>query len=345
MSELMQLMSGNHSQFDGKGILITGGTRSFGRAFIRTLLRSCEPARLVVFSRDEFKQYEMAQQLNGPNMRYFIGDVRDGSRLEMAMRGIDYVVHAAALKHVPIAEYNPFECISTNVFGAENVVRAALRTGVKKVIALSTDKAASPVNLYGASKVCSDKIFIAANNLAGADGPRFSVVRYGNVVGSRGSVVPYFRKLIAGGADHLPITDERATRFWITLDEGVTFVMSCFAMMCGGELFVPKIPSMRVVELAHTLAPHLPIKGVGLRPGEKIHELMITSDDARFTVDLGDRYAIAPHEHVFSKYLSEGEAVPETFSYASNTNPLWLDREGMMRLLGQVAAETASEWH
>jgi len=331
------------TQFKGSSVLITGGTGSFGRQFARYLLNHAQPRRLVVFSRDEFKQYEMQQQfgdLGAGILRFFIGDVRDYSRLEMAMREIDHVVHAAALKHVPTAEYNPMECIRTNVNGAENVVRASLANGVKRVVALSTDKAANPVNLYGASKLASDKIFVAANNLSGSVGTRFAVVRYGNVVGSRGSVVPLFRKLIADGADHLPITDERMTRFWITLQHGVEFVTSAFAMMQGGEIFVPKIPSMRIVDLARTMAPHLPQRMVGIRPGEKLHEIMITEDDARQTFELCDRYVIEPAFNWWTRepYMKQGAApVTDGFSYRSDTNPDWLTPERLMHLLERPA--------
>ena len=274
-------MMSPHRSFDtpvvdlnGKTILVTGGTGSFGASFVRCVLQDFSPKRLIVFSRDEVKQYEMAQRLNvkdHPCIRYFIGDVRDADRLEMAMRDVEFVIHAAALKHVPAAEYNPFECIHTNVMGAENVVKAALRTGTEKVIALSTDKAANPVNLYGASKLASDKIFVAANNLAGEGGTRFAVVRYGNVLGSRGSVIPLFERLIRSGATSLPITDPRMTRFWITLRQGVSFVMSSLAAMTGGEIFVPKVPSMKIVDLARVLAPDLTHEDIGLRPGEKLH--------------------------------------------------------------------------
>jgi len=331
------------AQFTGASILVTGGTGSFGRQFVRTLLRHARPRRLVIFSRDEFKQYEMAQafEAEGPGvLRFFIGDVRDAGRLELAMREVDFCVHAAALKHVPTAEYNPIECIRTNINGAENVVRAALACGVKKVIALSTDKAASPVNLYGASKLASDKIFVAANNLSGSVGTRFSVVRYGNVVGSRGSVIPFFRQLIAQGGDHLPITDARMTRFWITLGHGVEFVASCFGLMQGGEIFVPKIPSMRVVDLARCLAPELPHKLIGIRPGEKLHETMITEDDARQTFEMADRYVIEPAFNWWSRqaYQKHGaRPVPDGFSYRSDTNPDWLSPDQLRELLVKTA--------
>jgi UDP-N-acetylglucosamine 4,6-dehydratase len=320
-------------------ILITGGTGSFGSRFVETVLRHYRPRRLVVFSRDEQKQYEMAQRLDheqGRSLRFFIGDVRDADRLEMAMRGVDYVVHAAALKHVPAAEYNPFECIKTNVNGAENVVRAALRNGVKRVIALSTDKAANPINLYGASKLAADKIFVAANNLSGRGETRFSVVRYGNVLGSRGSVVPLFERLIREKAASLPITDPRMTRFWITLNQGVDFVLSSLAMMHGGEIFVPKIPSLKVVDLARFMAPGLPTHSIGIRPGEKLHEVLITTDDARTTIELPDRYIIEPAFAFWSREHYEkwgARPVGEEFCYASNTNDRWLDEVGFERCM------------
>lgn len=326
--------------FDGKAVLVTGGTGSFGHAFVAALLSRATPRRLVIYSRDELKQYEMEQEFAARDdrgiLRYFIGDVRDAARLTQALRGIDVIVHAAALKHVTIAEYNPFECIRTNVLGAENVVQAAIAAGVQRVIALSTDKAANPANLYGASKLASDKIFIAANHLAGRDGCRFSVVRYGNVVGSRGSVVPLFRKLIAEETDHLPITDPRMTRFWITLAQGADFVCSSTAMMTGGEIFVPKIPSMRITDLASAMAPTLPQKVIGIRPGEKLHEAMITEDDARTTLDLGDRYVIEPAIVMYGRgdfRAAGGAPVPEGFRYESDINTDWLDRDGLLRLL------------
>src|ERR1700704_954477 len=278
-----------------KSVLVTGGTGSFGKHFLKTVVERYRPRRLIIFSRDELKQSEMAQSFpveKYPFLRFFIGDVRDRDRLELALRDVDYVIHGAALKQVPTAEYNPFECIRTNVFGAENLVYAALRRNVKRVIALSTDKAANPVNLYGASKLCSDKIFVAANNLAGADGTRFAVVRYGNVVGSRGSVVPFFQKLASEGAKSLPITDERMTRFWITLTQGVNFVLSSMEMMRGGEIYVPKIPSTTITQLADLVSPAIKQHLVGIRPGEKLHETMIPSDDAHCTVELPDRYVI-----------------------------------------------------
>jgi UDP-N-acetylglucosamine 4,6-dehydratase len=327
---------------DNASILITGGTGSFGSRFVETVLNRHKPQRVIVFSRDEQKQYEMAARLDheeGRHLRFFIGDVRDPDRLEMAMRGVDYVIHAAALKHVPAAEYNPFECIKTNVNGAENVVRAALRNGVKRVVALSTDKAANPINLYGASKLAADKIFVAANNLSGKGETRFSVVRYGNVLGSRGSVVPLFERLIREKAPSLPITDPRMTRFWITLNQGVDFVLSSLAMMHGGEIFVPKIPSLKVVDLARFMAPDLPIRTVGIRPGEKLHEVLITTDDARTTIELDDRYVIEPAFAFWSRehYEKTGaRPVAEDFCYASNTNDRWLDREEFARCLADT---------
>lgn len=325
---------------NNKVILVTGGTGSFGKRFAEIVCQEYKPRKLIIFSRDELKQYEMAQHFpveKYPFIRFFIGDVRDVSRLEMAMRDVDYVVHAAALKHVTIAEYNPFECIKTNVMGAENVVNAAIRRGVKRVIALSTDKAANPINLYGASKLASDKIFCAANVLSGERGTTFSVVRYGNVVGSRGSVVPYFAQLIREGASSLPITDDRMTRFWITLDQGVNFVLSSLEMMKGGEVFVPKISSMRTSDLASAMAPALPHKIVGIRPGEKLHEVMVPEDDARSTVELNDRYVILPqhHERGLSKaYAALGAApVADGFSYASDKNPERLDARALQQMI------------
>jgi UDP-N-acetylglucosamine 4,6-dehydratase len=327
-----------------KTVLVTGGTGSFGRQFVKLIAMRFKPRRLIVFSRDELKQYEMASEFpqdRFPFMRYFIGDIRNRDRLELALRDVDYVVHAAAMKQVPVAEYNPFECIATNVIGAENVVQSALRRGVKRVVALSTDKAANPINLYGASKLASDKIFVAANNLSGADGCRFSVVRYGNVVGSRGSVLPHFQKLIQDRAPALPITDERMTRFWITLTQGVNFVLSSMALMRGGEIYVPKIPSMKMTELARSLAPHMDQKIVGIRPGEKLHEIMITSDDARQTLELDDRFVILPSffQTLREEYLAQNaRPVEEGFSYASDSNPERLDARALQTMLEEAFA-------
>ncbi|MBI5164713.1 MAG: UDP-N-acetylglucosamine 4,6-dehydratase (inverting) [Magnetospirillum sp.] len=332
------LMLGDEASLNGARILVTGGTGSFGRAFLRHVCLNYKPERFVVFSRDEMKQYEMAQEFDPkkyPFLRYFIGDVRDVERLEMAMRGIDTVIHAAALKHVPVAEYNPFECIHTNVIGAENVVRAAIRTKVRKVMALSTDKAANPVNLYGASKLAADKIFVAANALS-VEFPRFSVVRYGNVMGSRGSVVPLFRRLINAKATHLPITDSRMTRFWISLDQGIEFVTSCMNMMHGGELFVPKIPSIRVVDLAEAMAPGMPIEIIGIRPGEKLHETLISEEEARVTMELADRYVVLPtalYDYAPLYRDLGATTVDEGFFYTSKNNPWWLDRSQVKAML------------
>jgi UDP-N-acetylglucosamine 4,6-dehydratase len=328
-------------------VLVTGGTGSFGRSFVNHLLAHNPPRRLVVFSRDEQKQEAMDREIqtNFPQhhgkMRFFIGDVRDTSRLEMAMRDIDFVVHAAALKIVPTAEYNPFECILTNVHGAENIVTASLRSGVKRVVTLSTDKAANPINLYGASKLASDKIMVAANNLSGRSGPRFSVVRYGNVIGSRGSVLPLFESLLRRGVKALPITDPRMTRFWITLEQGVGMVLSSLEMMKGGEIFVPKIPSMRIVDLARAMAPDLPQDIVGIRPGEKLHEVMITEDDARLTLELEDRFVICPTLPGWtSEHLDKfgAKAVPESFRYSSDINSEWLEGAAIDTFIGRKAA-------
>ena len=328
---------------DGKSILITGGTGSLGRALTRALVTDYKPARLVIFSRDELKQYEMQSDpllRDNPILRYFIGDVRDVDRLEMAFRNIDIVVHAAALKQVPTAEYNPFECIRTNVHGAENVVRAAIRVGVGKVIALSTDKATNPINLYGASKLAADKIFVAAKWLVGrSTHPLFGVVRYGNVVGSRGSVVPFFDGLIKGGARSLPVTDPRMTRFWITLQQGVDFVLSSMAMTKGGEIFVPKIPSMKIIDLAQAMAPGIATHITGIRPGEKLHEMMITQEDSRTTLELPDRYIVRAslYGEALGGYHPDEKAVAEDFSYASNNNREWLSSADFQRMLAPSA--------
>jgi len=332
--------------FNDKTILITGGTGSFGKQFVRTLLQRYRPKKIIVYSRDELKQFEMAQKYNDNCMRYFIGDVRDLERLKKAMNGIDYVVHAAALKHVPIAEYNPMECIKTNVIGAQNVIDACIENNIKKVIALSTDKAASPINLYGASKLASDKLFVAANNLRGEQDIRFSVVRYGNVLGSRGSVVPYFQKLLADGANEIPVTDERMTRFWITLQEGVDFVLKNFERMQGGEIFVPKIPSMKVIDMAKAIAPHLPIKIIGIRPGEKLHELMCPKDDSHLTVEFADHFVIKPSIKFTSRvnYIKnmlgeEGKNVEIGFEYSSDNNDRWLTGNALLEKIRQTKSE------
>lgn len=314
--------------FAGKSILITGGTGSFGRKMVATLLSQHDPRRVIVYSRDELKQFDMQQEFPDPRMRFFIGDVRDAERLTQAMQGVDFVIHAAALKQVPAAEYNPTECIKTNIHGAENVIRAALANDVGQVIALSTDKAANPINLYGATKLASDKLFVAANNMAGGHPTRFSVVRYGNVVGSRGSVVPFFRRLIAQGADHLPITHEDMTRFWITLQEGVDLVLDSFQRMHGGEIFVPKLPSVRIVELARALAPDLPQKVIGIRPGEKLHEVMCPADDSHLTLEYDDHFVIRPtitftsRNNAFEVNAMGEKGVPvrQGFEYSSGNN-------------------------
>lgn len=326
--------------FDNANILITGGTGSFGKKYTATLLEHFKPKRVVIFSRDELKQFEMAQKFDSPVMRYFIGDVRDGVRLTQAMQGIDIVIHAAALKQVPAAEYNPMECIKTNIHGAENVISAALDNEVDKVIALSTDKAANPINLYGATKLASDKLFVAANNVAGGRRTRFAVVRYGNVVGSRGSVVPFFQKLISEGAQELPITDERMTRFWITLQDGVDFVLRNFERMWGGEIFVPKIPSMRIMDLAEAMAPGMKTNIIGIRPGEKLHEIMCPRDDSHLTLEFDDHYVIKPSIRFFGMdidYASnnvgeKGAAVEQGFEYDSGSNPRFMSVDELAAL-------------
>lgn len=320
--------------FDDSSVLITGGTGSFGYRYVDTLLKRTKAKRIVVYSRDEQKHFLMQQHFNNDSrLRLFIGDVRDYDRLHMAMNGVNYVIHAAAMKHVPLAEYNPLECLKTNVYGAENVIRAAIARGVNQVIALSTDKAANPINLYGSSKLASDKMFVAANNTAGVSGPRFSVVRYGNVVGSKGSVVPFFEKLIAEKADFLPITDERMTRFWITLQQGVDFVFKNIARMQGGELFVPKIPSVRVTDLATAMAPDIPQKVIGIRPGEKLHEVMCPADDYHLILEFGDHFVIRPTITYWDRDIDfatnnlgeKGVPVPEYFEYRSDKNYCFLN--------------------
>ena len=326
--------------FNDKSILVTGGTGSFGRQFVKTVLGRYRPQRLIVYSRDELKQYEMSHEFTSPVMRFFLGDVRDVDRLKLALRDVDYVVHAAALKQVPAAEYNPMECIKTNVHGAENLIAAALDAEVDKVIALSTDKAANPINLYGASKLAADKLFVAANNLAGYRRTKFSVVRYGNVVGSRGSVVPLFKKLVADGAQELPITDPRMTRFWITLQQGVDFVVKNFERMKGGEILVPKIPSMRINDLAASIGPGLKQKIIGIRPGEKLHEVMCPADDSHLTLEFADHYVIRPTivfaedtDFTMNELGETGRPVPEGFQYDSNTNSQWLTTKQLAKML------------
>lgn len=329
--------------FNDKTILITGGTGSFGKKYTQIILEKYKPKKIIIFSRDELKQYEMQQTYNSPCMRYFIGDVRDVNRMYEAMEGVDYVIHAAAMKQVPAAEYNPMECIKTNIHGAENVIRAAIKNNVIKVIALSTDKAANPINLYGATKLASDKLFVAANNMVGERKTRFSVVRYGNVVGSRGSVVPFFRKLIDEGVSELPITHAEMTRFMITLRQGVEFVLKNFERMQGGEIFVPKIPSMYMTELAKALAPELRIKIVGIRPGEKLHEIMCPADDSHLTLEFDDHYVICPtiqfaHAADFTtnRLGEKGHHVTQGFEYHSGNNTEWLSHETFLQMADEV---------
>ncbi|MED7787539.1 UDP-N-acetylglucosamine 4,6-dehydratase (inverting) [Francisella sp. 19X1-34] len=329
--------------FNNKSILITGGTGSFGKKYTEILLSEYKPKKIIIFSRDELKQFEMSQEFNASCMRYFIGDVRDGERLKEAMDGVDYVIHAAAQKQVPAAEYNPMECIKTNIHGAENVIKAAIANGVKRVIALSTDKAANPVNLYGATKLASDKLFVAANNTVGHRDTRFAVVRYGNVLGSRGSVIPFFQKLIDDGAKELPITHENMTRFLITLEEGVRFVLKNFERMQGGEIFVPKIPSMYMTELAKAMAPDLPHNIIGIRPGEKLHEIMCPADDSHLTLEFHDHYVLCPtiqfaHKTDFTKNLIDEDGVPVElgFEYNSGNNKEWLTHESFLEMMSRM---------
>ena len=326
--------------FNGKSILITGGTGSFGHRYVSTLLEKYDIKRLVIYSRDELKQYEMAIKFQGHEdvMRFFIGDVRDASRLKEATRGIDIIIHAAAMKHVPIAEYNPMECIKTNIYGAENVIQAALDNKVDYVMALSTDKAANPINLYGATKLASDKLFVAANNMSGGR-TKFAVVRYGNVVGSRGSVVPFFESLIEKGVNSLPVTHKDMTRFWITLQQGVDFVFKCMERMDGGEIFVPKIPSVRIIDLAKAMAPDLPIEIIGIRPGEKVHEVMCPEDDSHLTIEFDDYFVIAPSITFYSRksdftesiLQEKGKVVEYGFEYNSGDNEHFLTKEKIIQ--------------
>ena len=325
--------------FNNKTILVTGGTGSFGKKFIKILLSKYQPKKVIVYSRDELKQFEMGQVFNDKCMRYFIGDVRDKERLMLAMKGVDYVVHAAALKQVPAAEYNPMECIKTNINGAQNVIDAAIANNVKKVIALSTDKAANPINLYGATKLASDKLFTAANNIVGEGETRFAVVRYGNVVGSRGSVVPFFKGLIERGATELPITDERMTRFWLKLEDGVEFVLKNFQRMQGGEIFIPKIPSMRILDLAKAIAPNAKIKVIGIRPGEKLHEVMCPSDLYYETVEFPDHFVIKPSiefgvniDYTTNALDEHGHMVADGFDYNSGNNPHFLTVDELRKM-------------
>ena len=327
------------SVLTGAAILVTGGTGSFGRAFLREILDHHDPRRVVVFSRDELKQYEARQFFDDDErLRWFIGDVRNRARLTRAMHGVDYVVHAAALKQVDTAEYNPFEYVQTNVHGSQNVIDAAIDAGVRKVVALSTDKASSPINLYGATKLCADRMFVAGNNYAAAYPTRFSVVRYGNVMGSRGSVIPKFQELAARGQS-LPLTDRRMTRFWITLSQAVQFVIDSLEIMQGGELYVPRIPSMRLIDLAAAIAPDSPVHEVGIRPGEKLHEEMIAPDDSRRTLRLGDRYVVMPYLGGWGyEPPTDGQPVPDGFTYRSDTNDLWLGTDELRALVAGTVA-------
>ncbi len=331
-------------QFEGKTIFLTGGTGSFGNAFVSYFIENnIKPKKLIIFSRDELKQFEMQQKFPTDNghgfLRFFIGDVRDAERITQAMVGVDYVVHAAALKQVTTAEYNPLECIKTNIMGAENVIKASIYNKVKKVIALSTDKAANPINLYGTTKLASDKIFIAANHLAASAGTKFSVVRYGNVVGSRGSVIPVFQKFIAEGRKILPITDARMTRFWITLEHGIEFVIKNFDRMIGGEVFVPKIPSMKIIDMAKTMAPGCDIEVVGIRPGEKLHEIMIPETESRNTVEYDDYFVIQPSFQWWDKNAflenTQGKKLKEGFEYSSDKNHLWLTPQELLKIISK----------
>ena len=329
----------NH--FEGRTILLTGGTGSFGQHFTRTALAKWKPAAIRIFSRDELKQTEMERKFADPRLRFFIGDVRDRDRLRRAIEGADVVIHAAALKHVPVCEYNPFEAIKTNILGAQNVAEVCLDAGVPRAIALSTDKAVSPANLYGATKLCAEKLFVQANVYAGKQATRLCCVRYGNVVGSRGSVVPLFRDQSKSG--ELTVTDERMTRFWITLDQAVQFVADCFVAMSGGEVFVPKIPSTRVLDLAEAIAPGLPIRYTGIRPGEKLHESLITAEEARHTMDQGWCYVVEP-EHAFwgMRGAPDGSPVDEDFVYSSDRNTQWLDITQLRELLATVPHSTTA---
>lgn len=325
--------------FDNKTILITGGTGSFGKALSKMLVSKYKPKKVIIFSRDELKQFEMQQELFQPCMRYFLGDVRDKERLIQAFNEVDYVVHAAAMKQIPAAEYNPMECIKTNINGAQNVIDAALANGVKKVIALSTDKAANPVNLYGATKLASDKLFIAANNIVGSNQTCFSVARYGNVVGSRGSVFPFFKKLLEQGEKSLPVTDHRMTRFWITLDQGIEFVSNCFKRMQGGEIFVPKLPSANIIDIVRSFGSDLDFHTIGIRPGEKLHEVMCPQDDSHLTIEFEDHFVIKPsisfvkeREYSINLLGEKGKSVDSNFVYDSGTNSHFLKVDEIKKL-------------
>jgi UDP-N-acetylglucosamine 4,6-dehydratase len=320
------------SYLAGKTVLITGGTGSFGKAFVKRVLADDEIRKLVVFSRDELKQFEMAEQISSPKLRYFLGDVRDYQRLLQATDGVDVIIHAAAMKQIPAAEYNPMEAIKTNVIGAENIVNVAIQNGISKVVALSTDKAANPANLYGATKLCSDKLMVAGNILAGSRGTKFACVRYGNVLGSRGSVIPFFLERAKEGS--LPITDERMTRFWLTIEDGVQFVLDSLERMHGGEIFVPKIPSFKVTDVARVVCPDVPTRVIGIRPGEKLHEIMITEDDSNYTYEFDDHFAIlSPSLLASGAYKNSGKKVSEGFNFSSDNNQVWHTDESFLKLL------------
>ncbi|MCM8782386.1 MAG: UDP-N-acetylglucosamine 4,6-dehydratase (inverting) [Candidatus Omnitrophica bacterium] len=333
---------------NGKTILITGGTGSLGKKLVQIIVENYNPQKLIIFSRDELKQFEMAQRWNPkkyPFLRYFLGDIRDKDRLMLAFRGVDYVIHAAALKQVPTAEYNPCEYVKTNVLGAMNIIDAALQAKIKRVIALSTDKACNPINLYGATKLCSDKLFVAANVYSGFEEIRFSVVRYGNVLASRGSVIPFFKERAKTGI--LPITDPRMTRFWITLDQGAHFVLMCLSRSKGGEIFVPKIPSMRITDLAKAIAPHCRYEIIGIRPGEKLHETLISEDEARNTVEFKECYVVQSNSAFRNELLnsnnSKGRLCPDGFRYTSDTNKDWLTIEELKQLIEKTADDYSIE--
>jgi UDP-N-acetylglucosamine 4,6-dehydratase len=329
------------SELQGKVILVTGGTGSFGTAFVDRVLRDHDPAAIRIYSRDELKQFEMQQRFDDPRLRFLLGDVRSLSRLEVAMRGVDVCIHAAALKQVPACEYNPFEAVQTNVLGAENVVTAAIANGVPKTIAISTDKAVNPVNLYGATKLCAEKIVTQGNAYAADSPSRFSSVRYGNVIGSRGSVVPLFKRQAAEG--ELTITDESMTRFWITLEQAVEFVIASLGRMVGGEVFVPRIPSTRIVDIADAIAPGTPRRLIGIRPGEKVHEVLITADESRHASRFDDYYAIYPPFTFWDADYVRGDELPPEFNYASNNNDLWVGADELGALIGSVAPEPATD--
>jgi UDP-N-acetylglucosamine 4,6-dehydratase len=330
----------SHRMLNDQSILITGGTGSFGQAFVKYVLDNFKPKRLVIFSRDELKQFEMAHEFSGekyPCLRYFLGDVRDVDRLKQAMSGIDIVIHAAAMKQIPASEYNPFECIKTNILGAENVINSAIYCEVKKVVALSTDKAVNPINLYGATKLASDKVFISANNMSGTANTRFSVVRYGNVLGSRGSVIPYFKKLISQGQKELPVTHAKMTRFWIVMEQAIGLVITTLEQMEGGEIFVPKIPSMKMIDMAKAMGSECTVKIVGIRPGEKLHELMIPADEARNTLEFENHYVIQPAFHWWDRdefqNVKGGRPALENFEYSSDNNSDWLSVDDLQKII------------